>query len=445
MTATPVAAAVPTVAEQDERRILGIVTRRLVPFLFLAYVVAYMDRVNIGFAAKAMQKDLGLSDAVYGLGGGLFFLGYFLFEVPSNLILERVGARRWIARIMVGWGLVSMAMVFVTGPTSFYAARIALGLAEAGFFPGVVLYLTYWIPARERARVGALFMTAAPVAMIVGAPASEALLALDGVLGLRGWQWLFLVEGLPAVVLGLFALRVLTDRPEKAQWLAPADRDRLSAEMAGERSARAAHGHATALAGLLNPRVALLCTIWFFNTLATYGVFLWLPNILRDASGASGWRLATLTAIPFLVALVGMVAIGRHSDLHQERKWHVAACSLTAAVGLVFAATFPTSVPLIVLGFALSQLGQRAIQGVFWAIPPIFLGGAGAATGIALINSVGNLGGAVGPTLVGWLRSHGHSYSDGMLLLACALVIEGALVASLRLPKPETAGANSRP
>jgi MFS transporter, ACS family, tartrate transporter len=433
------AAAVPAAtlsAEDQGARVLGQVIGRLLPFIFVCYVIAYVDRVNIGFAASAMQKDLGLTDAAYGLGAGLFFFGYFLFEIPSNLILERVGARVWIARIMIVWGLVSMAMMLVQGPASFYALRILLGLAEAGFFPGMVLYLTYWIPKRERARAGALFMTAAPVTMVIGAPVSEALLGLDGLAGLHGWQWLFLVEGFPAVVLGLVALSYLTDRPEDARWLADGDREWLSRTMAGERAERAAHGHGSALAGLLNRKVALLCTIWFFNTLATYGVFLWLPKILREASGWSGWRLAAITAVPFLVALVGMVLIGRHSDRKQERKWHVAACALTAALGLAFAASFSTSVPLIVAGFALSQLGQRAVQGVFWAIPPIFLGGSAAAAGIALINAVGNLGGFVGPTVVGWLRSSGYGYTHGLLFLAGALVVQASLVATLRLPRP---------
>jgi ACS family tartrate transporter-like MFS transporter len=434
MTATAVAATAAS-AEDQGARILGQVIGRLVPFIFICYVVAYVDRVNIGFAASAMQKDLGLSDAAYGLGAGLFFLGYFLFEIPSNLILERVGARLWIARIMIVWGFVSMAMMLVQGARSFYALRILLGLAEAGFFPGMVLYLTYWVPRRERARAGALFMTAAPVTMVIGAPVSEALLGLDGRLGLHGWQWLFLVEGLPAVVLGLLALRFLTDRPEDADWLAEGDREWLSRTMAEERAERTAHGHASASRGLLNGKVALLCTIWFFNTLATYGVFLWLPKILREASGWGGWRLSAITAIPFLVALVGMVLIGRHSDQRQERKWHVAACALTAALGLVFAACFSTSVPLIVAGFALSQLGQRAVQGVFWAIPPIFLGGSAAAAGIALINAVGNLGGFVGPSVVGWLRSAGYGYTHGLLFLAGALVVQASLVASLRLPR----------
>ena len=431
----------PDAATEPGRATISRVVGRLIPFIFLCYVIAYIDRVNIGFAKAELQRDLGLSDAAYGLGGGLFFLGYCLFEIPSNLILERVGARLWIARIMIGWGFVSMAMMFVVGPWSFYAMRVLLGIAEAGFFPGMVLYLTYWVPAAERARTGALFMTAAPVAVLIGAPVSEFLLSLDGALGLAGWQWLFIVEGLPAVVLGVVALFFLTDRPEQATWLPEAQRTWLSTEMANERAARVAQHQGSHLRALLNGRVLLICFIYFLNTLVTYGVFLWLPSILRDASGYRGWRLSLVTALPFAVALVGMVLIGRHSDRTGERKGHVAACAMLGAVGLVLAAAAQNHVGLIVLSFALSQLGQRSVQGVFWAIPPMFLGGTAAAAGIALINSVGNLGGFVGPTAMGWLRASTGTYSAGLLVLAAALVFEAILVMSLRLPKERRGAA----
>jgi MFS transporter, ACS family, tartrate transporter len=403
------------------------VSRRLIPFIFLCYVIAYIDRVNIGFAAADMQRDLGLDDWVFGTGAGLFFLGYFLFEIPSNLILERVGARRWIARIMIVWGLVSMAMMFVVDKWTFYGMRVLLGLAEAGFFPGIILYLTYWIPARERARNGALFMTAAPVAMILGAPLSGLLLGLDGWLGLKGWQWLFIGEGLPAVVLGVLALFVLTDRPEKADWLDPEDRSRLADELARERAARQS-GHQNIWRSLRSGRVWLLCFVYFLNTSVTYGVFLWLPKILGDASQSRGLRLAALTAIPFVFALVAMVLVGRHSDRTGERKKHVAVSALVAAIGLALAAGFQHSVPLLVLSFALCQMGQRSIMAPFWAIPPLFLAGSGAAAGIALINAIGNLGGYAGPTMMGWLRQTTGGYTGGMLVLVGALVLEAIVV-----------------
>jgi ACS family tartrate transporter-like MFS transporter len=421
-------------------RVISKITRRLVPFLFLSYVVAYLDRVNLGFAAKDMQADLGFSNQVYGTGAGLFFLGYFLFEIPSNLILERVGARRWIARIMIVWGLLSMAMMFVQGRPSFYAMRVLLGLAEAGFFPGVILYLTYWIPARERARTGALFMTAAPVAMLIGAPVSGLLLQMDGAAGLHGWQWLFIVEGLPACILGVLALVWLTDRPEQATWLASDEREWLEGEMARERSARAGHGHEGVLRSLSSGKVWLLSTAYFLNTTVTYGIFLWLPSILADASGLSGLRLSLITAIPFVFALVAMVLVGRHSDRTGERKGHVAASALVAALGLLFVVWFQSSVPLIVFSFALCQIGQRSVMPPFWAIPPIFLGGSAAAAGIALINAIGNLGGYAGPSVMGYLKDHTGGYSGGLLVLAGALIVEAVLILLIRIPRePRTA------
>ena len=346
---------------RDEPIVLKRVTRRLVPFAFLCYVVAYIDRVNIGFAATQLQRDLGLSDAAYGVGAGLFFLGYCLFEIPSNLILERVGARLWMARIMVIWGLVSMGTMFVTDTTTFYVARVLLGVAEAGFFPGMVLYLTYWIPAAERARTGALFMMAAPIAMIVGAPASEALLKLDGFAGLHGWQWLFILEGLPAVVLGVLALWVLTDRPEDATWLAEPERAWLTETMRRERATLDGNHHRSIGQSLASGRVWLLSAIYFLNAVVTYGIFLWLPRILRDASGLDGLALSAITTIPFAAALVGMVVVGRHSDRTGERKWHVAACALTAAAGLLVAVMFQSS--LTAAGAWLRPVSGRAALG----------------------------------------------------------------------------------
>jgi ACS family tartrate transporter-like MFS transporter len=418
----------------DHRLVIRRVTRRLIPFAFICYVVAYIDRVNIGFAATSLQRDLGLSDAAYGFGAGLFFLGYCLFEIPSNLLLERIGARRWIARIMIGWGLVSMATVLITGTWSFYAARVALGLAEAGFFPGMVLYLTYWIPEAERARTNALFMMAAPIAIAVGAPVSEAIMKLDGTLGLHDWQWLFLLEGLPAVVLGVIALRALTDRPEDASWLPPADRAWLVAAMRDERTRRGVGGHGSIAASLRSFTFWRLTTVYFLNTIVTYGLFLWLPKILKDASGAGGFAVSAMTAFPFVVALFAMVWIGRHSDRTGERRWHVAGCAAMAATGLILATTFQDDLLLLVLSFALSQSGQRSVMSVFWAIPQRLLGGTAAAAGIALINAVGNLGGWVGPSVMGWLRQSTGAYTGGLLVLSCALIAEGLLVLTLRLP-----------
>ncbi len=425
------------VAPADGAAVVSRVIRRIIPFIFCCYVVAYVDRVNIGFAARDLQRDLGLSDTAYGIGAGLFFFGYFLFEIPSNLMLQRMGARLWIARIMIVWGLVSMATLFISDQWTFYASRVLLGLAEAGFFPGVILYLTYWIPAAYRARAGALFMMAIPISVVIGSPISESLLKLHGTLGLKGWQWLFVGEGLPAVILGIATLWFLTDKPEHATWLSAPEREWLIAEMDQERREKAerlSHAEAHSLASMMTGKVWLLCTIYFLQSLVTYGLFLWVPTILRDVSGYTGFALSAITMVPFLAALVGMILIGRHSDRTGERKWHAAACALTAAVGITLAAFSQHSTLLIVLAFMLSQVGQRSILSVFWAIPPMFLGGTGAAASIALINSIGNLGGAVGPTVVGWLRTGRQSYTAGLLVLAAALIIQALLISLLRLP-----------
>ena len=414
--------------------VLRRVRRRLIPFAFICYVVAYIDRVNVGFAARELQRDLDLTSTQYGIGAGLFFLGYCLFEIPSNLLLERFGARRWIARIMIGWGLVSVGTMFVYDVTSFMAARVLLGIAEAGFFPGIVLYLTFWIPAADRARAGALFMMAAPVAVIIGAPLSEALLTLDGTLGLKGWQWLFLIEGLPAVVLGLLTLHVMTDGPEEATWLTPDDRRWLSTTMAADRAAREALGHTSIRDSFASQRVWLLCAVFFLNSVVNYGMFLWLPRLLGDITGATGQALSAITVLPFVASLAAMVMVGRHSDRTGERRLHVAACVGTTALGLFVAVVSQQHIWLLVLGFTIAQMGLRSFAAVFWAIPPQILGGRSAAPGIALINSIGNLGGFVGPTIIGFLHGLSGSYTGGLLALIATLVVEAFLVLALRLP-----------
>jgi MFS transporter, ACS family, tartrate transporter len=419
--------------------VIGRVLGRLMPLLFLCYLVAYIDRVNISFAKPFLLKDLAINNAVFGLGASLFFAGYAIFEIPSNLILQRVGARRWIGRILITWGLVSMAFMFVSGQWSFYGMRILLGVAEAGFFPGIVLYLTYWVPARHRAKTGALFMMAIPVAMLINAPAGAALLKLDGAWGLHGWQWLFLVEGLPAVALGIIALFWLTDRPSKATWLTREDRDWLTAEMAKESTNRdPAHLKWSALA---NPKVLLLCLFYFLNNAATYGIFFFLPDIIAHKSGYTGFRLAALTSIPFAGALIGMILIGRHSDRTGERKWHVTVCAAAASLGLALAAWLQDSTPLLVACVTLSQVGQRSLLGVFWSIPPIFLGGTAAAAGLAMVNAIGILGGQVGPSMIGWLRERSHEYTSGILLLSATLAAEALIMGLMRIQRQQPSGA----
>jgi ACS family tartrate transporter-like MFS transporter len=315
---------------------------------------------------------------------------------------------------------------------------VVLGIAEAGFFPGMVLFFTYWFPASERARTGALFMMASPVAVIVGAPISQALLTLDGVLGLRGWQWLFLVEGFPAVVLGVLALYVLTDRPEEARWLTPDDRAWLSKTMADERAVRATVGHTSVMRGVATLQFWLVCAVFFLNSIVNYGMFLWLPKLLEDVTGFEGWRLSVVTTIPFAVALAAMVIVGRASDKSGDRTRYVAGCALATAVGLLIAVSFQAEVWLLVLGFTVAQMAIRSLAGVFWAIPPQILGGAAAAAGIAVINALGNLGGFVGPTLIGTLLAWTGGYTGGLLALTGVLVLEAVLVLRVRVPRLDT-------
>ena len=417
-----------TSAPVDERRVLARVSRRFIPLAFVCYVVAYLDRVNVGFVANELQHDLGLSATGYGIAAGLFFLGYCLFEVPSNLILERVGARRWIARIMITWGLVAMATTFVGSAWAFMAARVLLGVAEAGFFPGIVLFFTYWFPASERARTGALFMTAAPVAVIVGAPLSTWILQLDGMGGLRGWQWLFLIEGVPAVVLGLIVLAVLTDRPEDAGWLAPAEREWLARRMADDRSARGTAGQGTSADLFTSRTLWLLCAVFFLNSIVNYGMFLWLPKLLADITKLKGFALSTTTAVPFAVALAAMVFVGRASDRRGQRQRFVAACALATAAGLAIAVSFQRQAWLLVSGFAIAQIGLRSGAGVFWALPAELLGTPAAAVSIGLINAFGGVGGFVGPTLMGAVLDATGGYTGGLLALAGVLVVETILI-----------------
>jgi ACS family tartrate transporter-like MFS transporter len=423
--------------DQLRRQVVAKVSRRLIFFIFLCYVIAYLDRVNISFAS-GLKSDLNLSNTELGWGKGLFFLGYFLFEIPSNLILHRIGARIWIARIMIVWGLVSMAMIFMSGKWSFYGMRVLLGLAEAGFFPGVVLYLTYWVPSRERARMGALFMVAAPVAMAFGGPVSGLLLKLHQHGGLKGWQWLFLVEGIPAVILGVLALKILVSRPEDAKWLTSEERDWLNGELARERALKPPQEHAPLKASILNPKVWVLCLFYFLNTSVTYGIFLWLGEILESISGFKEFKLGSLAGATLVPAIFGMILITAHSDRTGERRWHTALCAIVAAIGLVLTTLSGKNIYGVAASLAICHLGQRTVQGVFWAIPPAFLGGTAAAAGIAFINSVGNLGGHFGPSMMGWLKDKTGGYNGGLLVLAAILVLEALVVLSIKMPpKPE--------
>jgi ACS family tartrate transporter-like MFS transporter len=405
------------------------VRRRLIPFLFLLYVVAYLDRVNVGFAALDMNRDLGFSAAVYGLGSGIFFVSYTLLEVPSNLMLARVGAGLWIARIMLTWGLVSAAMAFVQDATTFYALRFLLGAAEAGFFPGIIYYLTQWFPARERGRAVALFMTGTAIAGVIGGPLSSGLLLLDGTWGLRGWQWLFVVEGLPAVLLAPIVWRQLNQLPATATWLRADERRWLVATLAAEQQSRP-EVHGTLRAAFASGRLWALATLYFCIVLAFYGVSFWMPQILQQLGTASSAVVALVSAVPYVAAAAAMAMVGRHSDATGERRWHVAGPALLGAAGFVMAATVPTSMVLSLAALSLAAMGIWSTLGPFWALPTAFLTGRAAAGGVALVNSVGNIGGFVGPTLMGYMRDLTGTFAAGLWLLTATLVI-GAAIALL--------------
>jgi ACS family tartrate transporter-like MFS transporter len=349
--------------------------------MFILYIVAYLDRVNIGFAALQMNRDLALSASVYGLGAGVFFISYFLFEVPSNLIMERVGARVWIARIMISWGLISAGMMFTQGAASFYTLRFLLGAAEAGFFPGMILYLTYWFPERERAQAVALFMTANALAGVVGGPLSGALLTMDEMGGLGGWQWMFLLEGLPAVALGFVVLLWLPNGPQDARWLTDPERRWLQQRLAAERAGQS-HNRLTVLQVISNGRVWHFSILYFALVVGLYSISFWLPQILKGLSGSSDFVVGLLSALPFVVAAIGMVWIGHHSDRHAERRWHVALPALGAAAGLALSALAAS--PLFALvATSLAALGIWGALGPFWAMPTAVLSGSAAAAGLA--------------------------------------------------------------
>jgi ACS family tartrate transporter-like MFS transporter len=422
-----------------DRLLFAKIAWRLLPFLFLLYVVSYLDRVNVSFAGLQMKHDLagtGFGDAAYGIGGGVFFLGYFLFEIPSNLILERVGARAWICRIMLTWGVISACMMFVEGPKSFYLMRFLLGLAEAGFFPGVILYLTYWFPATRRARAVALFMTATAASGVIGSLVSYKLLGFEGRGGLHGWQWLFLLEGVPAVLLGVVVMLVLPNGPKDARWLSDAQRDRLGELMACEQDGAAHHRATDLAASLSHGRVWLLTGIYFCIALGLYCVSLWVPELIRQAwPGHTNQQVVLMTAIPYSAAAIGMVLVALHSDRMGERRWHVAGSLFVGAAGAAVSAAVNYHPAVAVAALSVAALGIWSAFGPFWSMPPVFLAGTAAAAGIALVNSVGNLGGFVGPSLFGLIKEHTGGFAGALWTLAAVLAAGGVLVLQVKLPR----------
>ncbi len=417
------------------------VIRNLVPFMILLYFVNQLDRVNIAFAALTMNKDIGLTAETYGFGAGIFFIGYFLFEVPSNLIMHRVGARLWMFRIMLTWGLISAAMVWIHSPTSFYAARFLLGLAEAGFVPGMFLYLGYWIPQSHTGRAMGLFIVAAPLTTVFAGPLSTALLELDGVLGLRGWQWMFLMEGLPAIALAFATLWVLPDRPERARWLSRSEKDWLAAEIGGQDRAAAGLGGHSIAHGLTSPIVLLLSAIYVSMVIGLYGTAFWLPQIVRGI-GFSNLQTGFVIAVPYALGTLSCVVWPRHSDRHLERRWHFAIPCFLAAFGLMASAVMGSQW-LTLLPISLAVIGIYAALPVFWCVPGCHLSGLAAATGLAVINAVGNLGGFAGPYLVGYLRQGTGSFTMALIVLAAGPFVAGLL--ALCLPTNNLAKLAPRP
>lgn len=404
---------------------------RIIPYLMLCYFVAYLDRVNVGFAKLQMAKDLNLSDQAYGLGAGIFFLGYFIFEVPSNVLLHKVGARLWIARIMATWGLVSAAFMFTNSETMFYVLRFLLGIAEAGFFPGIILYLTYWYPSHRRAKIVTTFMAAIPISSIVGNPLSGAIMdAFSGAFGMNGWKWMFLIEAVPAIILGVITFLYLDDRIADAKWLSSDEKKLLQAEIDQENAnKRESPSHFAEV--LRNGRVWLMCLIYFCFVIGQYGLTFWMPTLVKATGVTTNFKVGLISAIPYIVTFIVMIALGRSSDHYRERRWHLVIPAVIAAGGFV-ASTMTSDTTLAIAALSFAAAGAISCAPLFWSLPCSFLAGAGAAAGIAWINSVGNLAGYLGPFLVGYLKDATQSNVAGMIMLAGALLI--AALAVLTVP-----------
>ncbi len=414
----------------------GLYTRtawRLIPYMFVLYIVAYIDRVNVGFAAGDIQRQLHFSNTVYGAGAGIFFLGYALCDLPSSLLLRRYGTRLWIARIMVSWGIVSASMVWMHSPWSFYLLRLLLGIAEAGFVPGMLLYLTIWFPSHERARAVAAFMTATSLAGVVGAPLSHALLKLDGVHGLSGWQWLFLCEGLPTVLLGVSVLFVLRDSPSAVRWLSPAEKQWLQADMERDRARYGAGEHHNLRDAFRLPAVWLLAGVYVVIQIGVYIVNLWMPLMLSAVGGLGhAAAIARYGALPYLLAAIFTVIVGRSSDRWNERRGHLAACMALAAAGCAWAA-WAGSLAAVLCALSLVAIGLWSTMGPFWALTTRALSGSAATGAVAIITTVGGLGGFLGPYLTGFLRDVTHSFAGGLYALAGLCC--GAALLALRAPR----------
>lgn len=396
---------------------------RLVPFLMLCYVIAYLDRVNVGFAKLQMSQDLGFSETVFGLGAGVFFIGYFLFEVPSNLLMHRLGARIWIARIMITWGILSAMFMYVETPTGFYILRFLLGLAEAGFYPGVILYLTYWYPAHRRAKIVALFMSAIPVAGIFGNPLSGWIMeAFHGDHGLHGWQWMFLIEAIPALLIGVVTIFYLDNGISSAKWLTDSEKQLLAREIELDQQGSGAQQHSLK-AVFADRRVWWMCLIYFAFVAGQYGLTFWMPTLIKSTGVTGALNIGLLSAIPFLCAIVVMNIMGHSADKRRERRWHLIVPALMGAVGFTAAASFADNTAVSLVFLSLAAAGVLTCAPLFWSLPTAFLSGTAAAAGIAIVNSVGNLAGFASPYMIGFMKDLTGSTQVGMYVLAAVLVI----------------------
>ena len=446
--------AVASPEQVDARRLYSKISWRLIPYIFLLYILAYLDRVNVGFAALEMRHDLALSATVYGTGAGIFFLGQGLFDLPSNLLLNKVGPRLWIARIMITWGIIATCMSLVKGAHSFYLLRFLLGVSEAGFFPGMILYLSFWFPSQERARAVAKFMTATSLAGVVGGPLSSFLLKLEGHAGMHGWQWLFICEGIPTILGGISVLFLLRDHPDDAPWLTDPEKKWLDAELERDRKEGGAADRHNLLDAFKLPMVWILAVIFMLDQIGVYTVNLWMPLVLNSivhpaaaaakevTSSAGASQIARYATLPYVAAAIFTVIVGWSSDRTQDRKWHGAACLLLAAIGCGWAAT-AHSLPIALLAFTLTAIGFWSLMGPFWALPTRVLGGQAAAGGVAIITMIGSLGGFLGPYVTGRLRDATHGFSVGLFTVAGVAVLGAALCATLPAHQQQQDGSAS--
>ena len=421
----------PATLTHAEERTYSKVTARIVPFLFICYLAAYLDRVNVGFAKLQMLNELKFSETIYGLGAGIFFLGYVLFEVPSNIVLHKVGARLWIARIMITWGLISGAMAFVTTPTMFYILRFLLGVAEAGFIPGILLYLTYWYPASRRGRITAIFLAAIPMSSIIGGPVSGWILSsLSGAHGLSGWQWLFIVETIPSVLLGIATLFYLDDRVAAVKWLDDEEKKIVIRNIEKDTAGKEEASHLAY--AFTSGRVWLLSLIYFAIASGIYIISFWVPTIIRQTGVADPLYIGLLTAIPYIAAMIAMILVNHNADRMRERRWHTTIPTLLTAAGLALTALATNNTLIAIIGLTIAAASISSGQASFWTLPANFLGGAAAAAGIALINSVANIAGFVGPYLLGAINDATHSFAAGLFVIAATVVAGAVLVRFVR-------------